>query len=126
MPLLGSNVYTDLYPHQKKALTFLLEREKERETPTKAGWLWQPRKDTSGRIRAWFNPVTGKEVTKEPPEAKGGILADDVCTSRLSFAVLTQTIHIYVQLDGSRENHGGRLTNVETMEDDARLRSRRY
>lgn len=74
----GVNVATNLYPHQKKALTFLLEREKEKETPGGAGWLWQPRKDSSGRVRAWYNPVTGKEVTKEPPESKGGILADDV------------------------------------------------
>jgi SWI/SNF-related matrix-associated actin-dependent regulator of chromatin subfamily A3 len=74
---LGPNVATPLYPHQRKALTFLLEREREKGSGN-SGWLWQVRKDASGRPRAWFNPVTGKEVQKEPPQDKGGILADDV------------------------------------------------
>lgn len=77
------NVATTLYPHQKKALTFLLDREKDKGSGG-SGSLWQVRKDASGRPRAWYNPVTGKEYQKEPPMEKGGILADDV---RKLFAV---------------------------------------
>ena len=75
----GANIATNLYPHQKKALTFLLEREKEVEAPGgKSSSLWQPRKDPSGRVRAWYNVVTTKEVRQQPLECKGAILADDV------------------------------------------------
>ncbi|KAG9000526.1 hypothetical protein FRB94_005376 [Tulasnella sp. JGI-2019a] len=74
-PLIGTN----LYPHQKKALTFLLEREKERSAPVgKSSSLWQPRPDPHGRIRAWYNVVTTKEVRVQPVECKGAILADDM------------------------------------------------
>ncbi|KAG8898849.1 hypothetical protein FRB99_007122 [Tulasnella sp. 403] len=75
----GPNIATNLYPHQKKALTFLLERELEREAPPgKSSSLWQPRKDPSGRVRAWYNVVTTKEVRQQPQECKGAILADDM------------------------------------------------
>ncbi|KAG8866814.1 hypothetical protein FRB97_003736, partial [Tulasnella sp. 331] len=74
-PLIGTN----LYPHQKKALTFLLEREKERSAPVgKSSSLWQPRPDPHGRVRAWYNVVTTKEVRTQPVECKGAILADDM------------------------------------------------
>lgn len=76
---LGINIATTLYPHQKKALTFLLEREGEKPAPSgKSISLWTVRKDQLGNIRSWYNVVTQKEVTKEPREAKGAILADDV------------------------------------------------
>ncbi|KDQ19896.1 hypothetical protein BOTBODRAFT_101668 [Botryobasidium botryosum FD-172 SS1] len=75
----GLNIATSLYPHQKKALTFLLEREGERPAPSgKSISLWTVRKDQMGNIRSWYNVVTQKEVTKEPREAKGAILADDM------------------------------------------------
>lgn len=72
----GPNVATRLYPHQKKALTFILEREQEIEA--KGSSLWQPRKDPAGRIRSWHNVVTQKEVREKPIECKGAILADDM------------------------------------------------
>ncbi|KAG8931874.1 hypothetical protein FRC03_004298 [Tulasnella sp. 419] len=75
----GINVATKLYPHQKKALTFLMEREGEKTAPMgKSSSLWQPRKDPSGRIRAWYNVVTQKEVRAPPVECRGAILADDM------------------------------------------------
>lgn len=84
----GPNVATNLYPHQKKALTFLLEREKEIDAPAgKSSSLWQPRKDNSGRVRAWYNVVTNKEVRQQPVECKGAILADDVSSSELCVVV---------------------------------------
>lgn len=86
----GSDVATKLYPHQKKALTFLLERERERFGPDgKFSSLWQPRQNPLSHQLTWFHIVTQKEVFQEPQEAKGSILADDV---RLSSLVHT-TVH---------------------------------
>ncbi|CAE6420337.1 unnamed protein product [Rhizoctonia solani] len=74
----GINVATQLYPHQKEALTFLLEREKEVKAPkSRAASLWTTRKDSKGRT-TWYNIVTQKETRKEPAECKGAILADDM------------------------------------------------
>ncbi|KAJ1301553.1 hypothetical protein OPQ81_008801 [Rhizoctonia solani] len=74
----GVNVATQLYPHQKEALTFLLEREKELKAPkSRAASLWTTRKDSKGRT-TWYNIVTQKETRREPTECKGAILADDM------------------------------------------------
>ncbi|KAG5647573.1 hypothetical protein DXG03_008926 [Asterophora parasitica] len=72
-------VATKLYPHQKKALTFLLERERERRGPDgKFSSLWQLRANPLTPQLSWFHIVTQKEVFDEPIEAKGSILADDM------------------------------------------------
>jgi SWI/SNF-related matrix-associated actin-dependent regulator of chromatin subfamily A3 len=79
-------IRTPLYPHQKKALTFLLEREGEREGGSK---FWKVRGGLGDvgeslgvqgceKGRNWVNVVTNKEVTEEPKECKGTLLADDV------------------------------------------------
>ncbi|KAF9457347.1 SNF2 family N-terminal domain-containing protein [Collybia nuda] len=73
------DVATKLYPHQKKALTFLLEREREKFGPDgKFSSLWQLRKNPLSHQLTWFHVVTQKEVFQEPQEAKGSILADDM------------------------------------------------
>lgn len=76
----GSEVATQLYPHQKKAITFLLEREREN---VGAGGgrssLWQHRYNPLSRQTTWFHVVTHNEVYEPPKESKGAILADDVC-----------------------------------------------
>jgi hypothetical protein len=82
----GSNIATNLYPHQKKALTFLLEREQESDSGT-SRVLWTPQKDATGRIRGWQNRITGKDTQKEPTPDKGGILADDVSFTFLALAL---------------------------------------
>lgn len=77
----GSEIATTLYPHQKKALTFLLEREKESIAPGgRTSSLWQMRISAHSQIKSWVNLVTQKEVFKEPKECKGALLADDVRT----------------------------------------------
>ncbi|KAF8323271.1 hypothetical protein DL93DRAFT_2123795 [Clavulina sp. PMI_390] len=73
----GPNVATTLYPHQKKALTFLLEREADKKF-TNTNDIWTVRKDASGKVRGWYNSITQKEYPKEPVLEKGGILADDM------------------------------------------------
>ncbi|KAF8519105.1 SNF2 family N-terminal domain-containing protein [Hysterangium stoloniferum] len=91
------DIQTKLYPHQKKALTFLLEREGEISGPARdpdskdlqpltARWegkyssssLWTVRKDPSGRIVSWMHAVTNREVYSEPKECKAALLADDM------------------------------------------------
>ncbi|KAF8913027.1 SNF2 family N-terminal domain-containing protein [Gymnopilus junonius] len=71
----GPEIATKLYPHQKKALTFLLERE--RENPSHSS-LWEERYSPLRGLPAWFHIVTQKEVFEPPKEAKGSILADDM------------------------------------------------
>ncbi|KAI6162042.1 P-loop containing nucleoside triphosphate hydrolase protein [Pisolithus thermaeus] len=72
-------VGTPLYPHQKKALTFLLEREHERRcSDGRYSSMWQPRFDPHTRQQRWLHIVTQKEVFQEPAEARGAILADDM------------------------------------------------
>jgi SWI/SNF-related matrix-associated actin-dependent regulator of chromatin subfamily A3 len=72
-------VATPLYPHQKKALTFLLERERERKGPDgKYSSLWQERRNSLSRHTSWFHIVTQKEIFQAPEDCKGAILADDV------------------------------------------------
>ncbi|KIO08431.1 hypothetical protein M404DRAFT_997356 [Pisolithus tinctorius Marx 270] len=72
-------VGTPLYPHQKKALTFLLERERERCcSDGRYSSLWQPRFDSHAGQQSWFHIVTQKEVFQEPVEARSAILADDM------------------------------------------------
>ncbi|KZT02408.1 uncharacterized protein LAESUDRAFT_730152 [Laetiporus sulphureus 93-53] len=72
-------IATTLYPHQKKALTFLLERERER--PAYGGHyssLWQERFNPISGQRSWYHIVTQRETFTEPHEAKSAILADDM------------------------------------------------
>ncbi|KAI0048333.1 hypothetical protein FA95DRAFT_1517532 [Auriscalpium vulgare] len=72
-------VGTKLYPHQKRALTFLLERE--REICAKDGGrssLWQSRSNPISGQTTWSHLVTQKDVFEEPDESKGAILADDM------------------------------------------------
>ncbi|KAG6889911.1 hypothetical protein C0992_003615 [Termitomyces sp. T32_za158] len=72
-------VATKLYPHQKKALTFLLEREREKPGPDgNFSSLWQSRTNPHSGQVSWFHVVTEKEVLQKPCESKGAILADDM------------------------------------------------
>ena len=71
---------TQLYPHQKKAITFLLEREQEKVSAGSGfSSLWQHRYNPLSRQTTWFHIVTHNEVHDPPKESKGAILADDVC-----------------------------------------------
>ncbi|KAJ6627095.1 SNF2 family N-terminal domain-containing protein [Mycena sp. CBHHK59/15] len=73
------DVATKLYPHQKKALTFLLEREREKlGSDDKFSSLWQQRTNNMSRRPCWIHSITNKEVFQEPKETKGAILADDM------------------------------------------------
>ncbi|TDL28201.1 hypothetical protein BD410DRAFT_824903 [Rickenella mellea] len=73
-----ADVATKLYPHQKKALTFLLEREGELTRPGVSSSLWQKRINPHSRVTSWVNLVSQREVFQEPKECKGSLLADDM------------------------------------------------
>lgn len=76
---IAPDVATKLYPHQKKALTFLLEREREKPgSDGKFSSLWQARTSSMSKQTSWYHVVTQSEVFKQPVEARGSILADDV------------------------------------------------
>lgn len=74
-------VSTKLYPHQKQALSFLLDREKavdipdkdkKGEKPTMVS-LWQRVSDPYGNCVAWRNVVSDLQITgtRPPPQARG-------------------------------------------------------
>ncbi|GAA96374.1 uncharacterized protein L969DRAFT_91492 [Mixia osmundae IAM 14324] len=94
-------VVTPLYPHQKQALSFMLDREMPRacdvhgqitmvsdpalpaqpdSTADQMISLWRPRVDAYNRLTGWTNAVTDVEVDKSsrPPQTLGSILADDM------------------------------------------------
>ncbi|GAA5933630.1 hypothetical protein JCM3775_003757 [Rhodotorula graminis] len=81
-------VATKLYPHQKQALAFLLDREtlvevperdKRGDKPTMVA-LWERISDPYGRPKGWRSVVTDLQIegVKPPPQARGAILADDM------------------------------------------------
>lgn len=78
MILKAQEVATDLYPHQKKALTFLLRREGECHTGGKPFSLWEERISPIAGQKSWYHVITQRDVMEEPPECRGAILADDV------------------------------------------------
>ena len=90
-------VTTKMYPHQKQALAFLMDRERMRSmenltSKRKASAqetqdedenmisLWRPKRDVYGRFIGWHNIVTEVEIGSErlPPQCRGAILADDM------------------------------------------------
>src|SRR6266550_760925 len=104
-PVTASDIATTLYPHQKKALTFLLEREREISGPDGSyPSLWQSRTNPWSRQMTWFHVITQKETFEEPLEAKGALLADDVC-----FATHLVNISPKNLSDGSWEDYHMRL-----------------
>jgi SNF2 family DNA or RNA helicase len=72
-------IRTELLPHQKQALFFLMEREEDRIIPSKQDGepfhLWKPKHAANGK-RIYYNVITGTELSSKPPLMRGGILAD--------------------------------------------------
>jgi SWI/SNF-related matrix-associated actin-dependent regulator of chromatin subfamily A3 len=57
----------------------MLDREREKQASDGFSSLWQERYNSGSHRTSWFNLVTEQEVFEVPNEAKGAILADDVC-----------------------------------------------
>lgn len=77
----ASCMSTPLYKHQKQALYFLLEREKQQDygdnEQNKLTSLWRVRHPPHGHP-VYLNVVTNQESSTKPVTMRGGILADDV------------------------------------------------
>lgn len=66
---------TDLYKHQKQALTFMVQRE--------SGWVmnghhkdvWKEERDLLGQS-TYLNTITGQKQSRAPPQFRGGLLID--------------------------------------------------
>ncbi|KAF8634441.1 hypothetical protein AX15_000890 [Amanita polypyramis BW_CC] len=115
------DIATKLYPHQKKALTFLLEREREITGPDGAcSSLWQPGTNPWSHQKSWFHVVTQKEVFEEPIEAKGAILADDMGLGK----TITCVSLIAATLDSARAFIAKPIDPLPTPPDMASLQDR--
>jgi SWI/SNF-related matrix-associated actin-dependent regulator of chromatin subfamily A3 len=76
--VLAPEIGTLLYPHQKKALTFLLEREQEIDRGDHRSTLWQCVPNPITGQKSWCHLVTQTELSEVPHESRGAILADDM------------------------------------------------
>lgn len=71
-------ITTELLPHQKQALTFMLQQERPRTFSEDEGGnssLWR-RKRTGRGLCIYEEVVTGLQVKEEPQQVFGGLLAD--------------------------------------------------
>jgi SWI/SNF-related matrix-associated actin-dependent regulator of chromatin subfamily A3 len=112
-------VTTPLYPYQKQALSFLIDRERLRtlaevrelgdEGEERLVSLWRVRRDLYDRHVGWTNVVTDVEISGEelPPQARGAILADDMGLGKTLVVISL----IATTLSASRE-FAGRLVST--------------
>eukprot|EP00850_Spirogloea_muscicola_P010002 SM000057S18432 [mRNA] locus=s57:569771:577747:- [translate_table: standard] len=67
-----STISSPLFPHQKEALSWLVDREKDRRLPP----FWE-RQECKGETR-YLNTITNYSSEDAPQPFRGGILADDM------------------------------------------------
>ncbi|KAH9826067.1 helicase-like transcription factor [Teratosphaeria destructans] len=65
-------IKTELLDHQKQALHFLTDHERD---DSQTFSLWKPHVDQKG-LAKWEHVITGEELRSEPDPIRGGILAD--------------------------------------------------
>ncbi|EXJ71754.1 uncharacterized protein A1O5_05564 [Cladophialophora psammophila CBS 110553] len=70
-------VHTRLYRHQKKALTFMKQREQAWSFKDSLDSLWVKEVDETGEL-IYTNLVTEQSQRNEPLESRGGLLADQM------------------------------------------------
>ncbi|KAK3806278.1 MAG: SNF2 family N-terminal domain-containing protein [Benniella sp.] len=77
----ASMIASTMYRHQKQALYFLMEREKQEDysdnEKNKLTSLWRVRQQLH-RHPTYLNVVTNQETSLKPTSMRGGILADDM------------------------------------------------
>ncbi|KAF9354650.1 hypothetical protein BGX34_010890 [Mortierella sp. NVP85] len=77
----ASMIASTMYRHQKQALYFLLEREKQEDysdnEKIRLTSLWRVRQQLH-RHPTYLNVVTNQETSLKPTSMRGGILADDM------------------------------------------------
>ncbi|ORZ08775.1 SNF2 family N-terminal domain-domain-containing protein [Lobosporangium transversale] len=113
---------TTMYRHQKQALYFLLEREKQEDysdnEKNKLTSLWRVRQQLH-RHPTYLNVVTSQETTVKPISMRGGILADDMGLGKtitvIALIISTLNRSMYAQ---SRINKGPSLPPSATTAPD--------
>jgi hypothetical protein len=76
----SSLIKTELYPHQKQALYFMVDHEQEHSVEDydkRKDSLWKPRFRDNGR-KSYVHVITGEETENKPRPSLGGILADEM------------------------------------------------
>ncbi|KAK8050946.1 SNF2 family domain-containing protein [Apiospora rasikravindrae] len=86
----GQSIKTELLPHQKRALKYMLERESG-DIPAEFR-LWKP--TFSGVTKMFVHQITGSRRYTEPDERGGGVLADEMGTGKSlsTLALITRTL----------------------------------
>jgi hypothetical protein len=73
-------IKTELYPHQKQALYFMVDHEQDRsaeEFDQRRDPMWTTKTRDNGRI-SYVHIITGEERAQKPVPSLGGILADEM------------------------------------------------
>ncbi|EMD62368.1 hypothetical protein GGP41_002105 [Bipolaris sorokiniana] len=73
-------IKTELYPHQKQALHFMVDHEKDHsseEFDQRRDPMWTTKTRDNGRI-SYVHIITGEERAQKPAPSLGGILADEM------------------------------------------------
>ncbi|KAF1850690.1 SNF2 family helicase/ATPase-like protein [Cucurbitaria berberidis CBS 394.84] len=76
----SSHIKTELYPHQKQALYFMVDKEQDHtgaEHDDRKDSLWKPHYRDNGR-KSYIHVITGEERQTKPKHSLGGILADEM------------------------------------------------
>ena len=76
----SSHIKTGLYPHQKQALYFMVDKEQDHtgaEHDGRKDSLWKPHYRDNGR-KSYIHVITGEERPAKPRSSLGGILADEM------------------------------------------------
>ncbi len=76
----STHIKTGLYPHQKQALHFMVDKEQDHSGPEHDGRkdsLWKPQYRDNGS-KSYIHVITGEERLAKPRSSFGGILADEM------------------------------------------------
>lgn len=76
----SQHIKTELYPHQKQALYFMVDKEQDDSSAVhddRRDSLWKPQYRHNGR-KSYIHVITGEETAEKPRSNFGGILADEM------------------------------------------------
>ena len=112
-------IATTLYPHQKQALTFLLECERDPNRPTNESdkfSFWKQSKDK----KKYQHIITHNYLSKEPAGCRGAILADDMGLGKTIsvVALIASTVESAFNFAASRDPLPGQVDKKPKKEEE--------